>query len=65
MASVNPPADAEQADSQPQIVLSSGGAQARIGRLTFCDTLPGPCAFRYVVLDTGDGRQFRGYLWET
>jgi hypothetical protein len=61
--SVNPPVDAEQARDHPQIILSSGGAEARIGRRAECDTQP-PCAYRYVLLRTGDGREFRGYLWE-
>lgn len=63
MPTVNPPADADRADRQPQIILASGGAEARIGPRNACPTEP-PCAFRYVVLRTGDGRQFRGYLWE-
>lgn len=63
MPSVNPPVDAGQADAAPQVVLGNGGAEARIGRRGEADTAP-PCAWRYVVLRTGDGAVYAGYLWE-
>jgi len=62
--SVNPPADREQADTDPDLVLIHESDVARIGARVQCDTLPRPCAFRYAILRTGDGRMFSGYLWE-
>jgi hypothetical protein len=61
---VNPPADLEQADADPELVLVWESAVARIGYRRECATLPEPCAFRFAILRTGDGRVLAGYLWE-
>lgn len=64
MPSVNPPADAGQAQASPDIEMTDGAAAVRAGPRLQCDTLPQPCAFRYVILSDADGRTFAGYLWE-
>jgi hypothetical protein len=65
MASVNPPADAEQARASPEYMFPAGppGTWMWVGERRECATLPEPCAFRYVIIEAG-GRTFAGYAWE-